>query len=49
VVGRPLTEAELVTRARGGDEGAYEELVTVYQGIAFRTAYLVSGNAADAD
>jgi len=49
VVGRPLTEAELVDRAKRGDENAYEELVTVYQGIAFRTAYVVCGNAADAE
>jgi RNA polymerase sigma factor (sigma-70 family) len=49
VVGRPLTETDLVTRAKRGDDDAYEELVTVYQGIAFRTAYLIAGNAADAE
>ena len=32
-----------------GDDDAYEELVRAYQGIAFRTAYLVAGNAADAE
>jgi RNA polymerase sigma-70 factor (ECF subfamily) len=48
VVGRPLTEAELVERARRGDQDAYGELVHAYQGIAFRTAYLLTGNAADA-
>ena len=36
-------------RARRGDEDAYEELVRAHQGIAFRTAYLLAGNAADAE
>jgi len=48
VVGRPLDDRELVARARRGDADAYEELVLAYQGIALRTAYLFSGNAADA-
>ena len=49
MVSRPPTEEELVERAKRGDEDAYEELVRAYQGIAFRTAYLVAGNAADAE
>jgi RNA polymerase sigma-70 factor (ECF subfamily) len=49
VVGRPLEEAELVERARRGDERAYQEIVHAYQGIAFRTAYLLARNAADAE
>jgi RNA polymerase sigma-70 factor (ECF subfamily) len=49
VVGRPLEEAELVERARRGDERAYQEIVHAYQGIAFRTAYLFARNAADAE
>jgi RNA polymerase sigma factor (sigma-70 family) len=49
VEGRPLPESELVERARNGDQSAYGELVQTYQGIAFRTAYLVAGNAADAE
>jgi RNA polymerase sigma-70 factor, ECF subfamily len=49
VVGRPQDESELVARARRGDADAYEGLVTAYQGIAFRTAYVVAGNAADAE
>jgi RNA polymerase sigma factor (sigma-70 family) len=49
VEGRPLPESELVERARKGDQSAYGELVQTYQGIAFRTAYLVAGNAADAE
>ena len=36
-------------RARRGDEHAYQEIVHAYQGIAFRTAYLVARNAADAE
>lgn len=49
MVGRPLTEAELVERAKRGDQDAYGDLVHAYQGIAFRTAYLLTGNAADAE
>ena len=49
MVGRPLEESELVERARRGDERAYREIVNAYQGIAFRTAYLVARNAADAE
>jgi RNA polymerase sigma-70 factor (ECF subfamily) len=48
VVGRPLDETELIQRAQRGDEHAYEELVHTYQGIAFRTAYVIAGNGADA-
>ena len=49
MVGRPLSEAELVERAKRGDQNAYGEIVHAYQGIAFRTAYLLTGNAADAE
>jgi len=49
VVDRPLEEAELVERARRGDLEAWETLVRTYQGIAFRTAYLLAGSAADAE
>ena len=49
MVGRPLEEHELVERARGGDAGAYAALVRGHQEIAFRTAYLITGNAADAE
>jgi RNA polymerase sigma factor (sigma-70 family) len=49
VVSRPQDESELVERARRGDERAYEELVRLHQGIAYRTAYLVAGSAADAE
>jgi len=49
VVGRPLDEDDLIRRAKRGDKHAYEELVYAYQGIAFRTAYVLAGNAADAE
>ena len=49
MVGRPLDETELIRRAQGGDAHAYEELVHAYQGIAFRTAYVIALNAADAE
>ena len=47
VVGRPLDENELVERARAGDAGAFAALVRGHEEIAFRTAYLICGNAAD--
>lgn len=46
--GRPLEEEELVERARNGDVSAYEQLVRTYQDVAARTAYVISGGAADA-
>lgn len=39
----------LAERARGGDAHAFAELVRAYQGTAFRTAYLLTGSAADAE
>jgi RNA polymerase sigma factor (sigma-70 family) len=49
VEGRPLDELELVERAKKGDTGAYEVLVRRYQGVAQRTAYVVTGDAGDAE
>jgi len=49
VVDRPLDDAELVERAKRGDLRAWETIVHGYQGLAFRTAYLLSGSAADAE
>jgi RNA polymerase sigma factor (sigma-70 family) len=40
-----LEETELVGRARRGDVSAYEELVRRHQRIAYRTAYLIAGQA----
>ena len=48
-MGRPLQEHELVERARAGDAAAYAALVRGHEEIAFRTAYLITGNAADAE
>ena len=42
-------EAELLGRARRGDERAWEMLVGRHQAAAFRLAYLVVGDAADAE
>jgi RNA polymerase sigma-70 factor, ECF subfamily len=49
VEGRPLEDAELVGRARDGDVHAYEELVARYQSIAYRTAWLVTRDAGEAE
>jgi RNA polymerase sigma-70 factor (ECF subfamily) len=49
VVGRPLTEHELVERAREGDGHAYASLVREHEEIAFRIAYVICGSAADAE
>jgi RNA polymerase sigma-70 factor (ECF subfamily) len=53
VVVRPLNDAELVEselveRARRGDVSAYEQIVERYQQPVFRTAYLVTRSAPDA-
>jgi RNA polymerase sigma-70 factor (ECF subfamily) len=49
VEGRPRHDAELVELAREGDVRAYGELVERYREVAFRTAYLIARNAADAE
>ncbi|MBA2637948.1 MAG: RNA polymerase sigma factor [Solirubrobacterales bacterium] len=48
VVGRPLSEHDLVERAKRGDVAAYTQLVRMHEQIAFRTAHLITGNHADA-
>ena len=47
--GRPLDDAELARRAKGGDIDAYEELVTSYQQLAFRVAWLITRDDGDAE
>ena len=47
--GRPPDDVALAGRARAGDERAFEDLVRRYQGVAFRTAYLLTGSSADAE
>jgi RNA polymerase sigma-70 factor (ECF subfamily) len=55
VEGRPLDDVqhrrewELVQRARRGEGGAYRTLVEEHQTIAFRTAYLITRSAQDAE
>ncbi|HEY7562581.1 MAG TPA: RNA polymerase sigma factor [Gaiellaceae bacterium] len=46
---RPLEDDELVARAQRGDTRAFGTLVEEHQTIAFRTAYLLTGSAADAE
>src|ERR1700730_3849926 len=46
--GRP-TDGELFTRAQRGEAAAYEEIVRRYQQVAFRTAYVITGSAAEAE
>ena len=48
-MGRPRVESELVAHAKRGDLDAFEQLVREHQGIAFRTAYVIAGSAADAE
>jgi len=46
---RPADDSALVARALRGDTAAYEEIVERYQQIAFRTAFVLTGSAADAE
>lgn len=46
--GRP-DDAQLVERAKAGDVDAYGELVTRYQAVAQRTAYLITHDGAAAE
>jgi RNA polymerase sigma-70 factor (ECF subfamily) len=47
--GRPEDDSELFARAQRGDTAAYEEIVRRYQQLAFRTAYVITGSAAEAE
>jgi RNA polymerase sigma factor (sigma-70 family) len=49
VEGRPLDDQELVELARKGDARAYEALVRRHQQVAYRTAWVITGTAADAE
>jgi RNA polymerase sigma factor (sigma-70 family) len=46
---RPPPEEELVARAKRGELDAYEEIVRMHQTIAFRTAWVITGSAAEAE
>jgi len=48
-MGGSAEDALLVERARHGDTDAYGELVRRYQSVANRTAYVITGAAADAE
>jgi RNA polymerase sigma factor (sigma-70 family) len=47
-MGRPLTEHELVERAKRGDVAAYAEIVRMHEQIVFRTAQVITGDRAEA-
>jgi RNA polymerase sigma-70 factor (ECF subfamily) len=47
--GRPEEDAELFVRAQRGNVDAYEEIVQRYQQLAFRTAYVITRSAAEAE
>lgn len=47
--GRHLDEAHIIARAADGDEESYAQLVRRHSDIAFRTAYLLTGSAAEAE
>jgi RNA polymerase sigma-70 factor, ECF subfamily len=44
-----VTEADLVSRARGGDADAWAILIQMHQEAVFRLAYLILGHAGDAE
>jgi len=44
-----LIEADLIRQARTGDEGAWETLIQQHQEAVFRLAYLLTGDASDAE
>ena len=44
-----MEEAKLAERAREGDTAAYERLVRIHQAVAFRAAYLATGDATEAE
>jgi RNA polymerase sigma factor (sigma-70 family) len=46
---RPLDEQQLVARAKRGELDAYEEIVRAHQTVAFRTAWVITGSAAEAE
>lgn len=47
--GRPLDDTDLVLQAQQGDVSAYEALVRQYQDVAFRVAYIIVGEEAEAE
>jgi RNA polymerase sigma-70 factor (ECF subfamily) len=49
VAAAPDSERDLIERARRGDVSAFESLVRAHQDVAFRTAWVASGGADDAE
>ena len=49
MVHRPPTEDALVERACAGDDDAYAQLVREHQEVAFRTAFLITASAVEAE
>jgi RNA polymerase sigma-70 factor (ECF subfamily) len=49
LVSPPPIESDLLARSRGGDVAAYEQLVRLHQQLVFRTALVLTRNAADAE
>ena len=49
VVDTPLQERRDLDRARHGDAEAYARVVRAHQAVAFRTAWLITGSAAEAE
>jgi RNA polymerase sigma-70 factor (ECF subfamily) len=49
MVNRPDEDEALVERARAGEPGAFAQIVERHQGAAFRVAWVLCGNAADAE
>ena len=47
--GRPEDDRGLFARAQRGETAAYEEIVERYQQVAFRTAYVITRSAAEAE
>jgi RNA polymerase sigma factor (sigma-70 family) len=49
VEGRPLSEQDLIQRAKSGDVAAFEALVQTHRQIALRVAFLVVGDQTEAE
>ncbi len=49
MVSRPDEDTALVQRARAGEPAAFAQIVERHQGAAFRVAWVLCGNAADAE
>ena len=47
--GPQVSEDRLIARAREGDARAYEDLVRLHEQLAFRTAWVLLGSAAEAE